>query len=284
MTTSAKRQFKYAIPETVAAKTTDGPDTGLGATVVGGIETASSYEEEERHVRDYLSATASKMATTPEDRRAAWNATLAFNRIIERIRAYGPDARTKKTFRANRALAERVVRNRPIPIAALDNFEADLLRILIDCEKDLPHAANGRAVASGDDYADQVLKEMKSGRSKEVRRLLAVLLAFVRRGAKRANVCAFATRLNAICRGFNREESPRPIRFLNRREQREDGMLDMAQLRLEADPDDLTALEGLVSQASHYRLALDELCEEAQDRIVELRARASGSRLALVEN
>lgn len=172
----------------------------------------------------------------------------------------------------------------PMSLTVLDNFEADLLKLLDECAEDLPHAANGRPVASGDAYADDVLKSIRGGKSKEVRRLLSVLLAYIRRGndKTRARARLFAQRLDAILAGYNRNDQPRPIRILNRRETREDGMLDLAQLRLEADPDDLGSLELLVRQAAFYQCALTELIEEAQDRIVVLRSAPPSRHLSLV--
>lgn len=172
----------------------------------------------------------------------------------------------------------------PVPVVALDNYESDLLRLLDQACEEIPHARNGRAVA-GDAYADQVMKDIKAGRSKEVRRLLAVLLAMLQRGAKRPAVRLFAQRLDAILARHGSDDQPRAIRILNRRETREDGMLNLTQMRLEADPDNVDALEGVVRQAAFYRCALDELVEEANDRIVALRAGGmAGRRLALVES
>lgn len=156
---------------------------------------------------------------------------------------------------------------------ALENHAADLLRLIDECETDLPKAGNGRKVAWPDSYAEQVIKDMRSGQSQECKRLLAVLLGMLARGAKPSRVRLVVSRLDAILAAFGRTE-PRPIRLLNRREQREDGLFDMEQLRLEADPDDLQALEGLVRQGSFYRTAIDELITEAQDRIVVLRSSA----------
>lgn len=173
----------------------------------------------------------------------------------------------------------------PIPRSALDNFEQDLLELLFQCSDELPRAGNGRPIASGDSYADQVLKDMRGGVSREVRRVVAVLLSYLNRGAKRARVRLFTQRLDAIVAAYGRTDEPRPIRYLNRRETREDGLLDLAQLRLEADPDDLEALTGLIRQASFYRAAFDDLIEEAQDAVVRLRGGvpADVRHLALVE-
>lgn len=175
------------------------------------------------------------------------------------------------------------MRDATLAPSALDAHEEDLLKILDDCVEDIPHAGNGKPVA-GNAYADQVLKEIRGGRSKEVRRVVAVLLSMLDRGAKRPGVRLFAQRLDAILARHGSAVESRPIRLLNRRETREDGMFDLAQLRIEANPDDLDSLTGLVRQAAFYRSALDELIEEAHDRIVVLRSGASRERrLQLVE-
>jgi hypothetical protein len=174
------------------------------------------------------------------------------------------------------------MRDATLSPSPIDAYEEDLLKILDECVADIPHAGNGKPVA-GNAYADQVLKEIRGGRSKEVRRIVAVLLGMLDRGAKRPGVRLFAQRLDAILARHGSTAEPRPIRLLNRRETREDGMFDLAQLRIEANPDDLESLTALVRQAAFYRAALDELIEEAHDRIVVLRSGAcSGRRLALV--
>jgi hypothetical protein len=160
----------------------------------------------------------------------------------------------------------------PTPASTLDAHVQDLQGILYSCADDLPHARNGRPVASGDAYADDVLKKMKDDNCAAIRKVLAVLLAFINRGSRRTTVRLFAQRLDAILARHGAEDEPRPLRFLNRKETREDGMFDLAQLRIEADPDDLQSLEALVRQGAYYRAAVDELIEEAMARIVVLRA------------
>lgn len=169
--------------------------------------------------------------------------------------------------------------------AALENHAADLLRLLEECETDLPTAANGKKVAWADKYPEQVYKDIRAGQSQEVKRLLAVLVGFLARGAKLPRVLLFVSRLHAIVAASGRTGEPRPIRILNRRETREDAFFDMAQMRLEADTDDVQALEGIVRQGAFYRAAIDELIAEAQDRIIVLRSSGpSERRLSLVRS
>lgn len=173
----------------------------------------------------------------------------------------------------------------PVPRDAVATYEQDLLTIVLQCVEDLPHAPNGKPVASNDDYADQVLKDMKSGQSREIKRLLSVLLTFLQRGAKRPNVRLFAQRLDAILASYGKNEEPRAIRLLNRRETREDGFFDLAQMRLEADPDDLQALEAIVRQAAFYKASVDELIEACHERICVVRLKTDRrSHLSLMES
>jgi DnaJ-domain-containing protein 1 len=151
----------------------------------------------------------------------------------------------------------------------LDAFETEVLRLLLTQRECLPHARNGQPQAPSDAYAAQVAKDMGQGRSREVRRLLALMLCNVRDGVPLETVKLVTRRLEAACEHVAGAPRLRPLTVLNRRETREQCLLDLAQLRVQANEEDPDALTALIAHCAQYAEILSEIMTEAERALME---------------
>lgn len=150
----------------------------------------------------------------------------------------------------------------------LDAVENDCLQIILNQRAALPHAANGQPKAQSDDYAAQVRKEMIAGRSREIRRLFAVLRGDVRDGVSSEEATLVLRRLIAGIEQEAKGPRPRPVSAWNRAETRQDCLVDLSQLRVEATPDDPDALSEGIQQIARYRALLDDFQSDLERRLV----------------
>jgi hypothetical protein len=154
--------------------------------------------------------------------------------------------------------------------AGIPQIANDVLLLILSQRDELPHAANGRPIAPSNPSAAQILKDMGQGKSREVERLLTVLLCNTVDGVQMDIVKLVLRRIEAAIDLVGRTTGPRPISALNRRETREECLLNLTQLRAEADQNDVDALRALIEQCAHYLSALNELRTEADRRLIWL--------------
>lgn len=156
------------------------------------------------------------------------------------------------------------------PATGVHEITRDILLLLLNQRSELPHAANGKPAAPSDPSAAQILKDMGQGKSQEIARLLTVLTCNARDGVAPEIIKLVSRRIDAAVDAAARASGPRPLSAINRRETREECLLNLTQLRAEADHDDAEALRALAEQCAHYRDALDELQREAERRLTWL--------------
>lgn len=151
---------------------------------------------------------------------------------------------------------------------ALDAVERDCLTVLSVQRSTLPHAANGQPRAPSDAYAAQVRKEMLAGRSREIRRVAAVVLCDVRDGIPPEQSTLILRRIIAAAEQEARSPRPREISAWNRAETRQDCLFDLAQLRVESCPDDPIALSEAIRECARTRALLDSYQADLERRVV----------------
>lgn len=139
----------------------------------------------------------------------------------------------------------------------------DCITLLHDARATLPTQLNGRPKAPSDPYAAQVRKEITQGRSQEFKRLYAVLACDLCDGVPLPTVLAplrrMIAQLTTTHEQRTKDAATRPIMTLIRCETAAQAQLDLAQLRLCAQPGSRAALVEAVRCATGYSAILDEL-------------------------
>lgn len=157
-----------------------------------------------------------------------------------------------------------------VPASGVREIANDILLLVLNQRGELPHAANGKPLAPTNPAAAQILRDMRQGVSQEFARVLTVLTCNAADGVATDVIKLVTRRIDAAIDASAHPETPRPLSALNRRETREECLLNLTQLRAEADHDDVDAMRALVEQCAHYRTALDELQREGERRIIWL--------------
>lgn len=160
--------------------------------------------------------------------------------------------------------------------ANLELLAADLVELTLSARDGLPKALNGRPIAPSNEHAVRIRKEMQQVQSKEYLRIATVLhtdltdgvpLEIVRRPLRRLDA-ALALRARNV-------PTLHQLRSLSIAEQRTDGALDLAQLRLPDGENDRDFLEGLVLRCAQQKQSIELLMHAAEMQLVRLRGLAT---------
>lgn len=146
-------------------------------------------------------------------------------------------------------------------------------RLLKNRKLSLPRAQNGRPAPVSTPQAAQLRKHMQQGLSTPVRQLLTVLADDIRCGVPLSVACAPLNEMLAFLELEADAVKPRPEDFVTlfRAETRAQGRLDLAQIKVQAEPNAPEVLDELVTAHAQYRAASDSLIRNAMARLAVLR-------------
>lgn len=175
-------------------------------------------------------------------------------------------------------------------VAQRDPFphsQAIIDRIMALRDQYLPHALNGHGKRSPSIYAkqaEQIRKDMDSGKSAEVRRLLLVFGDLVVSGVPASMIYAVLDEMRAyvaLCAADVAQE-PKDLAVLLRGETRAEGRLNLAQLAVVDRPTDLVAVEECVSKVAEYETGLAAFKRNLFARLALLRSAVAPSPMRVI--
>src|SRR5206468_2310688 len=143
---------------------------------------------------------------------------------------------------------------------------------ILALRKTLPRGLNGRPAPLSTPQAAQIRKHMQQGLASPVRSLLTVLADDIRCGVPLATVVAPLTEMIAFLELEADAVKPRPEDYVTlfRAETRAQGRLDLAQIKVQAEPNAPEVLDELVTAHAQYRAASDSLIRNAMVRLAIL--------------
>lgn len=146
-------------------------------------------------------------------------------------------------------------------VAGLDGIAQDLTNLVVNARASLPHERNGRPFAPSDQYAANVRREMRQGRSAEFKRLLAVAQCDLRDGVPFSEVCApyrrLIAQLEVVAVAGALKKPDRPTPTLMRKATKEFSEFAVASLTLVERPDSREAAEAVLREVQDVTEVLD---------------------------